>query len=90
MRLRDVLFGAFGATHSRKLASSHVLVALQAAFLFLCCYPVGLRNTGSAWWLLLCLAGAALGILVLSFNKLGNFGVYPEIRRGAPVIRRTA
>ena len=86
MRVKEVLFGAFAATHSRKRASSHVLVALQAVFLALCCYPVGLRNAGSAWWLLLCLAGAALGILVLTYNKLGNFGVYPEIRRGAELV----
>lgn len=80
------MFSAFGPTHTRKRLSSHLLVLLQAVFLVLSCYPVGLYNAGSKWWLLLCLAGTILGIVVLTYNTLGNFGVYPEIKQGARLI----
>ena len=65
---------------------SHLLVVLQALLLALSCYPVGLHNAGSVWFLLLCLAGAVLGITVLWHNKLGNFSVYPEVKEGAELI----
>lgn len=65
---------------------SHALVLLQGLFLVLACYPVGLVNAGSPWFLLLCLAGALLGLLTLWHNRPTNFSVYPEIRDGAELI----
>ena len=65
---------------------SHLLVVLQALLLVLSCYPVGLHNAGSAWFLSLCFLGAVLGIVVLWHNKLGNFSVYPEVKAGAKLI----
>ena len=69
-----------------KRASSHLLIILQLFFVGLCCYPVGWRNTGSVWFLLLCLSGAALGAVVLYYNRIGNFSVYPEVRAGARLV----
>ena len=66
--------------------SSHALVALQFCGIALACYPPGWQNHGPAWALALCLAGAALGVLTLCYNTLGNFSVYPEIRAGARLI----
>jgi protein-S-isoprenylcysteine O-methyltransferase Ste14 len=51
-----------------------------------CCYPVGLQNAGSIFWLTLCALGAALGVLTLCYNKIGNFSVYPEITNQAILI----
>jgi len=65
---------------------SRFLVALQLAGIACCCFPVGLINSGSAYWLIACLAGAALGILTLCYNKIGNFSVYPEVKKHATLI----
>ncbi|MDH3637673.1 MAG: isoprenylcysteine carboxylmethyltransferase family protein [Gammaproteobacteria bacterium] len=65
---------------------SHVLVGLQIFFVAMSCYPVGWRNAGSAWFLILCLIGTILGIVVLYFNRIPNFGVYPEVKVGAELI----
>ena len=46
------------------------------------------RIRGSPWWLLLCVAGALLGIVVLFYNRPGNFSIYPEICEGADLITR--
>ena len=78
--------GIFGKTRTPKQASSHLLVVLQFAFLLLCCYPQGWRNTGPAWFLILCGAGAVLGIIVLCYNRPRNFSVYPEVRVDADLI----
>ncbi|MFK7816490.1 MAG: isoprenylcysteine carboxylmethyltransferase family protein [Gammaproteobacteria bacterium] len=51
-----------------------------------CCYPVGLQNSGSIYWLVLCALGAILGVLTLCYNKIGNFSVYPEIKSKAILI----
>lgn len=76
--LRDFLFN-----HA---ISSHILVALQMTGITLCCYPVGMQNLGSIYWLVLCAIGAALGVLTLCYNKIGNFSVYPEIKQHATLI----
>lgn len=54
----------------------------------LCCYPVGLQNAGSIYWLILCALGTTLGILTLCYNKIGNFSVYPEVKNEATLITR--
>jgi len=78
----------FGRTMQRRSLRSHVLVGLQLVFVAMACYPVGWRNSGSAWFLLLCLLGTILGIVVLYFNRIPNFGVYPEVKVGAELITR--
>lgn len=80
------MLGLFVKTRTPKRASSHLLVLLQALFLAACCYPVGMRNTGPAWFLALCLAGGLLGLTVLYFNRPRNFAVYPEVRVDAQLI----
>ena len=69
--------------HSR---TSHILVALQLCGIAFSCYPVGLQNSGSIFWLTLCALGAILGVLTLCYNKIGNFSVYPEIKHQAKLI----
>jgi protein-S-isoprenylcysteine O-methyltransferase Ste14 len=59
---------------------------MQMCGIALCCYPVGFQNSGSMYWLILCLLGAVLGVLTLGFNKIGNFSVYPEIKPQADLI----
>ncbi len=76
----------FGRTVQRKSLRSHVLVGLQLIFVAMACYPVGWRNAGSPWFLVLCLIGTLLGLIVLYYNRLANFGVYPEVRVGAQLI----
>lgn len=63
-----------------------MLVAGQLGCIALCCYPQGWQNVGSPWWLLLCVAGALLGVVVLFYNRPGNFSIYPEICEGATLI----
>lgn len=53
---------------------------MQMCDIVLCCYPVGLQNSGNLYALVLCTLGAILGILTLCYNKIGNFSVYPEIK----------
>jgi len=65
---------------------SHVQVAAQLAGVFLCCWPVGLANLGSSWWLLFCLAGTVFGLWALFHNHVGNFRIYPEPRPGARLV----
>ncbi len=76
----------FVRTVQKKSVHSHVLVLLQLAAVVLSCYPVGWRNYGSTWFLVLCLLGTGLGIVVLYYNRLSNFSVYPEVRLGARLI----
>lgn len=59
---------------------------MQMGGIALCCYPVGLQNSGSIYWLVLCALGATLGVLTLCYNKIGNFSVYPEIKNCAVLI----
>ena len=66
--------------------ASHLLVLLQFSGLALSCYPVGLQNLGSVYWLCLCAIGAILGITTLFYNKIGNFSVYPEPKDKAELI----
>ncbi|MFC1680326.1 methyltransferase family protein [Pseudomonadota bacterium] len=70
----------------QKSQTSHLLVAGQLGCVALCCYPQGWQNLGSPWWLALCAAGALLGVVVLIFNRPGNFSIYPEVREGASLI----
>ena len=65
---------------------SHILVGLQLCGLALCCYPVGLKNSGSVYWLSACALGAVLGIHTLCYNKIGNFSIYPELKKHAALI----
>lgn len=65
---------------------SHVQVFTQLSGVVLSCYPVGLINRGVPWWLVLCLAGTAFGLWALSHNRIGNFRIYPEPRRGAELV----
>lgn len=59
---------------------------MQMGGIAICCYPVGLQNLGSIYWLILCALGAILGILTLCYNKIGNFSVYPEIKSKAMLV----
>ncbi len=65
---------------------SHLLVILQFGGIACCCYPVDLKNLGNKYWLVACTLGAALGLLTLCYNKIGNFSVYPEIKQHAKLI----
>lgn len=65
---------------------SHAQVALQLGGVVLACYPVGMQNRGSPWWLALCLAGLIFGLWALFHNRIGNFGVYPEPKSHAELI----
>jgi len=80
------MLGIFVKTRTDKRLSSHLLVILQVVFLVLSCYPVGLTNTGSVYFLLLCAAGAGLGLFVLYYNRPSNFAVYPEVRVEARLV----
>ena len=77
------MLGRFFRQHS---LTSHLLVFLQLIGVFLCCYPVGLANSGSPYSLILCGLGSVLGIWSLCVNKIGNFSVYPEIKPQAILI----
>ena len=70
----------------RRPWASHLLVFLQIVFVVLCCYPVDMRNWGHPLFLILCLFGAVLGLVVLSYNRPSNFSIYPEVRDGAVLI----
>lgn len=59
---------------------------MQMGGIAICCYPVGLQNSGSIYWLALCALGTILGVLTLCYNKIGNFSVYPEIKSKAILI----
>ena len=72
----------------QKTRSSHLLVTGQLGCITLCCYPQGWQNLGSSWWLVLCVAGALLGVVVLFYNRPGNFSIYPEVREGAALITK--
>lgn len=63
-----------------------MLVIMQLSGVALCCFPVGLKNMGSLYWLILCVLGAAFGITTLCYNKIGNFSVYPEPKPQAILI----
>lgn len=59
---------------------------MQMSGIAICCYPVGLQNSGNIYWLFFCALGAILGVLTLCYNKIGNFSVYPEIKSKAMLI----
>ena len=63
---------------------SHALVVTQLSGVALACYPTAPQ--GSYAWLVVCAAGAMLGVATLFFNRPGNFSVYPEIKREAVLI----
>ncbi len=64
----------------------HSLVMMQISGVALCCYPVGLQNLGNIYWLALCALGSVFGILTLCYNKIGNFSVFPDIKKHAILI----
>ncbi len=63
-----------------------MLVIMQLSGVALSCFPVGLKNMGSIYWLLLCVLGTASGITTLFYNKIGNFSMYPELKPRANLI----
>lgn len=63
-----------------------MLVIMQLSGVAMCCFPVGLKNMGSLYGLILCVLGAAFGITTLCYNKIGNFSVYPEPKPQAILI----
>jgi len=66
--------------------ASHLLVVLQMCGIALCCFPVGLQNLGSIFWLIPCALGISVGLATLCYNKIGNFSVDPEIKPQALLI----
>ena len=66
--------------------TSHALVFFQISGIVLSCVPVGFNNLGSVYFLVLCVVGAALGVTTLCYNKIGNFGIYPEPKLQAKLI----
>ncbi len=66
--------------------TSHILVFIQMSGIALSCIPVGLKNSGSFYWLILCALGIILGITTLFYNQIGNFSVYPEPKPQARLI----
>ena len=52
----------------------------------LSCIPVGSKNSGSIYWIILCVIGGAVGVTTLCYNKIGNFSVYPEPKQQAKLI----
>ncbi len=74
------------ASRTRPAPLSHLLVIAQLGGVVLSCYPTA--SQGAYAWLVLCAAGAALGVITLYFNRPGNFSIYPELRRGAALITR--
>lgn len=65
---------------------SHIQVSGQLVGIALSCYPVGMLNRGSPWWLLLCLAGTVFGLWALFHNRIGNFRIYPEPKPNAELV----
>lgn len=63
---------------------SHLLVVAQLSGVALSCWPAAPQ--GAYAWLVLCVAGAALGLTTLYFNRPGNFSIYPELKPAATLI----
>ncbi len=66
-------------------ASSHSLVALQFVAIGMGLLPYA-GQQGSTWWLSVSLAGIGVGLYTLLHNRLGNFGVYPELLERARLV----
>jgi len=49
-------------------------------------YPQGGVNLGPRAWLMACVAGMALGIITLAFNRIGNFSIYPTPKPGGVLV----
>lgn len=63
----------------RTLSSlSHVLVGLQFSAIALIVWPFSSPSADRLAWLLICVAGAIVGLYTIAHNRLGNFGIYPE------------
>ena len=71
---------------ARSPLSSHVLVVAQLAGVAAACWPVGLVNRGPAAALVLAALGAVLGLVVLAYNRPGNFSIYPEPKPGLRLV----
>ncbi len=66
--------------------SSHVLVAAQLAALFAILAPAGKPLSPNIAGIMVLAFGTGLGVSTLLANRPGNFGVYPELRKGAHLI----
>ncbi len=65
--------------------SSHALVALQLVSIGVGLLPYA-GQSGSAWWLGVSVAGILIGLYTLVHNRIGNFGVYPELLEQASLV----
>jgi len=66
-------------------ASSHGLVALQFVAIGMGLLPYA-GQQGSVGWLGVSVAGILVGLYTLLHNRLGNFGVYPELLERANLV----
>lgn len=65
--------------------TSHLLVALQFASIGMGVIPYAGQH-GSSWWLVATATGILIGLYTLLHNRLGNFGVYPELIEQAQLV----
>lgn len=73
-------------TKTPRHSLSHLLVLLQLCGIALSVWPVGMVNRGSVLVLVLCAVGAASGLYALAHNRLGVFGIYPELPPDAELV----
>lgn len=65
---------------------SHLLVIGQVAGLLAIMVPAGKPFAPNIPGVLLLLFGTGIGISALLANRPGNFGVYPQVRKGARLV----
>lgn len=58
---------------------SHALVSLQFTAIVIIAWPFFSQADGRLQWLALSALGVIVGLYTLAHNKLGNFGIYPEL-----------
>ena len=66
--------------------SSHILVLTQLAGVGLASYPMDLATRNSPLTLVICYLGVAAAIWTLLHNRVGNFGIYPELKESAVLV----
>ena len=71
---------------ARARALSHLQVGAQLVGIGLTVWPWRAPGPPPLPALVLCVAGAVLGIAALAHNRIGNFGIYPEPRAHARLI----
>lgn len=64
----------------------HFLVFAQFLGIALCFYPVGPINIEVSYYLIISVFGMLGGIATLLYNKIGNFNVYPQVKKNAELI----